>query len=372
MKHAKIVELIHGFAYSRVDDFGVSLELLRPVIERMVSDNQFLKMIQNRDDMPVLCQDVLWHTSYPMKPFSGQYGAFGVDGSQVYPDRHNGIPCFLLNIGSIFIQYGSLNGQVIRDTDPFLFTTWDTYNDTVHTNEIVDTERFLKELEYGLVQMKIYKKNYPDYPIIMFVDGPLLFWHCIQKPAEFQKKYLSRFIDTMKIFEQEQIPIVGYTSMPRSRELSKIVKKYVEHLAIGGQEMKNLCAKLIDTQLISLFLKPNQRTASFTSNVLLGYGLKCETIDFFYCNIGSEYVRVEMPSWIIKNEEISNFVYETILHQIQNGFGYPTVLSLAHEQAVIRNPDRLFFIKMLNKILSGNKNKDLIVSQKQAKKDFSQ
>src|SRR5437773_1169894 len=36
-----------------------------------------------------------------------KYHILSVDGSQIYPDRHQGPSCFLINIGSIVFHYGS-------------------------------------------------------------------------------------------------------------------------------------------------------------------------------------------------------------------------------------------------------------------------
>jgi|GEM_PF-2936619 len=370
--HAKIIELLHRSAPDLVANSRASFDLLLPIIKRMVADNEFWNLIQQRDDVPICLENTAFDHAHEIKPFSDRYVALGVDGSQIYPDRHSGISCFLLHIGSILIQYGSLHGNVAKESESFLFSHWDTCNDSVHTHDIVDTERFLKELQYGFEQAQTYKQKHPKDRIILFTDGPLLFWHNAQKPVEFQKKYLTRYINILQLFEAEHIPIVGYTSMPRSRELTKIVKTYIQYTGITNEEIKELCAHLTDTQLIALFLKPNHRTASFKSNAMThNNGQTNYEINFVYINTCTEYIRLEMPSWINRNEEISNFAYEATMHQIKNGFGYPTVLSLAHEQAVIKNADRIFFTKMLHKTLL-NYDIQSNISQKQFKKDFGE
>lgn len=366
VNHAKIIELLHKSREQLLQHENNSFELLVPIIQDMAADNNFMDFINSSHDVPICIEKTPFNYAKDVFFYKEPYTALGVDGSQVYPDRHSGISCFLLHIGSILIEYGSSHGFVSRESQPFLFSEWNTWNDVVPTNDIVDTERFLHELSVGFEQAYNYKQRIPERNIIVFIDGPLLFWHGAQKPVQFQREYGSRYVSNLQLFEYAQIPIVGYTSMSRSRELVKIVKKYLEYAKINDKRIVDLCVRLTDTQIIALFLAQNQRTALFQSSVMTqdtNYN-----INFFYINTGAEYIRVEMPSWIEKNEKATNFSYAAIMHQIENGFGYPTVLALAHEQAVIKNNDRIFFTKMLHKTLFdqhfSQKN-----SQKQIKKN---
>src|SRR5687767_1500159 len=46
------------------------------------------------------------HEAIPVAQKLSQYSVVAVDGSQIYPDRHQGIACYLLNIGAIQLRYG--------------------------------------------------------------------------------------------------------------------------------------------------------------------------------------------------------------------------------------------------------------------------
>src|SRR5579872_2127993 len=61
------------------------------------------------------------YDTYPdINPIT-EYAILAVDGSQIYPDRHQAVRCFLINIGSIFIRYGS--APVIElGTEPMVYT----------------------------------------------------------------------------------------------------------------------------------------------------------------------------------------------------------------------------------------------------------
>src|SRR5579872_6106188 len=49
------------------------------------------------------------------------YQAIAVDGSQIYPDRHQGLGCYLINIGSVVIQYGMPGHGVSLNSHPHFF-----------------------------------------------------------------------------------------------------------------------------------------------------------------------------------------------------------------------------------------------------------
>ena len=67
-------------------------------------------------------------------------------------------------------------------------------------------------------------------------------------------------------------------------------------------------------------------------------------------NVGPELVRIEMPAWVAQDPEALALVEDVCLDQAKKGFGYPVCLAEAHEQAVVKGPDREFFYHLLRKI----------------------
>src|ERR1700752_4148223 len=70
-------------------------------------------------------------TSYSLPSRPASYTVLSSDGSQIFPDRHEALPCYLINIGSVILHYG-MGGKAhlnsypkffYRDEDRF--TTWD-------------------------------------------------------------------------------------------------------------------------------------------------------------------------------------------------------------------------------------------------------
>jgi hypothetical protein len=88
---------------------------------------------------------------------------------------------------------------------------------------------------------------------------------------------------------------------------------------------------------------------------------------FFYLHVGNEVGRVEVPAWIANDKAAVNTIAAVIIDQSRKGRGYPVVIAEAHEQAVVKGPDREFFYQLINKI-AFERNQRLIMSQKSIKK----
>ena len=88
---------------------------------------------------------------------------------------------------------------------------------------------------------------------------------------------------------------------------------------------------------------------------------------FFYLHTGYEIARVEIPAWIASDDAAVSLVARMLLDQSIKGRGYPVVLAEAHEQAVVKGPDRDFFYQMITK-LSIERKQRILLSQKSVKK----
>ena len=88
---------------------------------------------------------------------------------------------------------------------------------------------------------------------------------------------------------------------------------------------------------------------------------------FFYLHVGSEIVRIEIPAWIAQSELYVNTISRIILDQCTKGNGYPVLIAEAHEQAVVKGPDRDFFYHVITK-LGIERNQRLFASAKSVKK----
>ena len=66
--------------------------------------------------------------------------------------------------------------------------------------------------------------------------------------------------------------------------------------------------------------------------------------------MGYEIARVEIPAWIARDDAKVDKVARMILDQSIKGRGYPVAIAEAHEQAVVKGPDRDFFYHCIQKM----------------------
>ena len=76
---------------------------------------------------------------------------------------------------------------------------------------------------------------------------------------------------------------------------------------------------------------------------------------------------MEIPAWIARDQELLDRISRLLLDQAHKGNGYPVVLAEAHEQAVVKGPDRDFFYHLIQK-LGIEKQRRITISPKSLKK----
>ena len=165
--------------------------------------------------------------------------------------------------------------------------------------------------------------------------------------------------------------------MPKSKELLQLVRvqlctaKTEQFVACLGKSENCPCKAidgLVDTNLFDCVLQPYQRTTIFFNRLKIteeypSYLKPC----FFYLHVGKEIVRMEIPAWIARSAELVELICAISIDQAKKGFGYPVALAEAHEQAVIKGPDREFFYHLIRK-LGIERRVQVFASQKSIKK----
>ncbi len=294
------------------------------------------------------------------------YAVVATDGSQIYPDKHQGVPCYVLNSGTAEFRYGADEAQVKLSSSPQIVTQQD---DTNISEDMVNCRRAELEFEVGLDKAKQCMAGHTD-PFTFLCDGSLIFWHLESKSKALKDRFLKRYIALLDEFYQARVPIAGYISLPKSKELVALLRNC---LALKKGPIKHddaTLSTLVDTDLISLFLQKNHRTAIFTHNSSLVKHYPEHLVPcFVYLHTDVEIARVEVPRWIAQDTQLFNTVLQIILDQSKKGNGYPVALSESHEQAVIKGHEREFFFSLLRKINLKN-NRRMAFSQKSLKKRF--
>jgi hypothetical protein len=193
-------------------------------------------------------------------------------------------------------------------------------------------------------------------------DGSLILWQLEGKPPDYQQPTLESYLACLEMARQQHIPIAGYISRPRSRDVLNALR-----VGLCPEEAPNCdrcpyrqlpqlpCAEiegLSDQRLFARLLAPGERTAVFTSasRILEDYGL--HRVGFFYLHVGAEIARIEVPQWVAATPALLDLVHAVAYDQAQKGGGYPVALAEAHQHAVVRGAERELFYDMITAVLA--------------------
>lgn len=346
-------------------DYRHEHDIARQIWLQICSDPLFASKVKAiAAPWPVpLWQGVLDQT-YPITPFKDTYRALSVDGSQIYPDRHQHASCFLINIGSVDISYKKEQKSIVQfDSQPFVFSSKEFQKEGEFSKDFVNAQRQYLEMLEGLQRGSI--DNLEGGPLLLFFDGSLIFWHLESKTHDLLEQFLPKYLCILKDLHEKKIMTVGYISMPRSRELVNLIRLELCDFNINNQEPWKLVDGVVDAAIVGFYTEQYHRTAVFQnrSSISISYPAASAPY-FFYLNVGQEIARVEIPAWIALDHALTDTVASIVLDQALKGRGYPVVLAEAHEQAVVKGPDREFFYHVLDNI--GIKNKRNFSSSKKS------
>ena len=324
-----------------------------------------------------------------------KYSVLAVDGSQIYPDRNvSGASCFLINSGGCFLSY-SEKSKVNVFSKPFLYFPDDIVPDNSFSfsRDLVDLKR--EEIEFKILfeKFKEFSKTLSEETfnvnvstegqkkIVCLSDGSLVFWHLEGKTPKVKKHFLNQYLFYLDQFYRNDVPIAGYISFPKSRELVNLIKiglcrfTVAECISCHSQYDEFPCQavdSLIDTQVVKSFL-PREKDRYFRTTVFRSNSKIVEEYPdhlkpcFFYLDVGNEIVRIEIPRFVAEDKKKLDLIASVALDQSLKGYGYPVCLAESHEQAVVKGPDRNFFYHLLQKIGIENQ-KRIFHSQKSIKK----
>jgi hypothetical protein len=296
------------------------------------------------------------------------YAVTAVDGSQIYPDRHQGIGCYLLNIGAVTLTYNDHSSRALCESSPSVFALQPEESWSDLSPEIINCQRGELELKSGLQASKMFKNNNSQEHLFL-CDGSLIFWHLDSKEAETKERFLENSLALLEQFYKERLLIAGFISLPQSKELVNIIRTALERKIVPFETAVTF-DYVVDADVLASFLPQHTRSALFAhcSGITARYPAYTRPY-FMYLTTGEEIVRVEVPAWIAEDSKALTFTLQVILDQCIKGHGYPVALSEAHEQAVVKNTDREFFFHMLYKLSTEHKY-PLRPSQKSLKKKF--
>jgi hypothetical protein len=318
-----------------------------------------------------------WLVAQWLEPPDNRYAAppcpapcivLAADGSQIVSDRHDIARCCLLNVGLITLRYGT-GERATLTSRPTLALSEDLLRDEFPLQEEPETllprrlatHRLLAEFA-GLAGM-IAESG--AVPTLALFDGSLILWPLETETPSFREDALTIFQTHQETARQHGVPMVGYVSDPRSRDVINSLRVFAcTHPSAncdlycpgrsrpGPEYVPPPCAgteRVTDADLFAQVLKPGERSAVFRAHspkILRSYQEEFR-VCFFYLHTGREVARVEIPNWVASDAEALRRTHALCCDQARKGDGYPVALAEAHEQAVIRSPEREAFFHLM-------------------------
>ncbi len=329
----------------------------------------------------------IWQDAVAPPDIAECYTALACDGSQIPLDRHEVATFYLLNVGKVALHYGcgsrptlvSAAKLVYREEELLAPSGADTQEPSGATpREEPQTSGYVGEKELAtrrfLLEMETLGEMIAEFGAsrepVAFVDGTLILWTQESEQKPNRDQVLNRFLSVLEAARLKNVPVIGYLSRPASREVIGALRTSLcadECLAFKECQIRAapLCStidRLTDADLFALLLREGERTPLFhsESRILDSYTPPEQRIVFFYLNVGGEIARVELPCWCADDPQLLERCHSIALNQADKGFGYPICLSEAHEQAVVRGPERDALLRLIERQLVRS---NLIVSR---------
>ncbi len=295
------------------------------------------------------------------------YTLIGVDGSQIYPDRHGPVLYYLLNVGSIVMRMGSGQAPLVATQPQLFYQEADLYDANLNlvNNEWVNGRRELAEMK-TLAELAQAERQHSggdlDTLILALKDGQLMMWLGEREQTAEKKQQLEQYIAYLQQCQQAHAVPVGFVGRPRSANVVRLL--WVAQLPLSqiSRESVNRSAyrALTDRTLFAPLLGPNQRSAIFASTARVNreeFSEKQQRICFFYMNVArskqpeaARIVRVDLPEWAALQPALVDQIQQA-LYQDCAATDFPYVLVRADELAVVSQQEKRNLDEMLGRAI---------------------
>lgn len=315
------------------------------------------------------------HVRVPEVP--GDFSVIAADGSHIDVDRHHSARCYLINIGSVKLQYGSTPDATLNN-EPFIYSGDD---DLVIRSpdglREIPVEGNLLGIKRSVEECRSLSGTAADLlsgsTALGLMDGSLILWNLEAFP-EFvselllEKGFLTYLEEIRRSSENKLLAVASYISFPRSSDVINLLRvalcprESVDSDRCSGCTTRECfqVSALFDRDIYFRLLKPGERSGLFISPSKIQQRYGKHLVHFFYLRVNGEIARVEIPRWVAEDKNKVELVHSLVVDQCKRGQGYPVALSEAHEKAVITTFDRDNFWRVMDQAMLG---KNLPVSE---------
>ncbi|CCH64601.1 hypothetical protein RINTHM_1190 [Richelia intracellularis HM01] len=300
------------------------------------------------------------------------------DGSQIAPSHHEIAYCYLLNIGRVILHYCQNKHPILDSLPEIFYRQEDLYISRqwgIKTEEWMSYHRTKSEI---LTLVELATSIEKEIPTLAMVDGSLIYWFLEQLSSDARQYILPPILKAWRQMQDAQIPVMGYISASRSIEGMNFLRLVAcphpspDCMSFCPNHKEKLPCQVFeslrDTSLWINQLQPGQRGPLWRSNTRILDLYEDQQIYFCYVHVGAEIARVEVPEWVIKEENLFDTSLRLMLSQVYKGYGYPIAIAEAHNQAVVSGRDKTHFFAFLEQQMIKAGLKNVGISYKEARK----
>jgi hypothetical protein len=306
-----------------------------------------------------------WHGAVPTKePVDAAFPApdpphhfcaLGADGSQIYPDRHASALFYLINIGSICIEYGSGDPPAVSSRPSLHYLAEDLYDEhgALVTSDQIDGQRDLAEM----AELARLARHAGSVPSMALLDNGLLPWSLLQDQDHSRprlQQIRDEYIGHLSSLHQAGSAVAGVIDRPRQGDVLALAYLGGRPASSGdpaaGGDAPHI--GLTDPMMFRRRLAIGERSALFVhgSPANTQFQASGHQIRFFYLRSSADTVlRVEVPAWVTDDQ--LDLVHAGLLHDSSTCGGFPYSLVRAHELAVVSQPERTELAAMIETII---------------------
>ena len=297
-----------------------------------------------------------------------------VDGSQIFPNKHEAIHYYLVNLGTFQSELTSPKAPIISTSSEIHLSEFGASNPL--EEDIVSLERDTSE---RIVLAEIAAKATVQ-PIITLTDGTLELWGGHSKfESQNYIKMLGKYISALGELEKTGAVAAGYVDKPGARYIVNMLE-VADAPPEGIENIREYhpFQGITDIALLRNLIAPGERSSIFEFQ----FKLKTNYTDglalhFFYINVGTEdnpwLARVEIPLWVVRNPTLLDALHAILIQQcrVMGNVSFPYALHRAHEIAVVTHEDREQVLQILMAELREQGLDPGQVSFKQSAKNFA-
>lgn len=290
--------------------------------QRLASDRSLRDRVQKSlrlQNLPVWMGDLM--DTVPIAACDEDYQVIGVDGSQIYPNHHEGSSWYVTTVGICHIAYAEKS--FMRCETRAAVGTLEQADEAM-----VALERTLRECETALTLASEYQDA------LVMLDGtlypPLTVAHSYG--------YGNRSAEIMAEWQRAQPRIISCISRPLSTYTTDLFE--VAAAAVGMKEMMSAPDRIA----IAYMVPEGHRSPLWQAPAPVGLVDVLHPI-WFYLTLHGEVLRVEMPAYAAEHVDR---VAARIVDQVAKGFGYPIALAEAHVQATVTERDRQLWYRLID------------------------